>query len=84
MDSWMPGCAGESSSKRTDDPHCVESMKEDIKRPASNSHYLDKGKNEWDTSTVSKEHVPCFKRSQKRVVVRKVPISRGMQIYSFR
>ncbi|TKW02386.1 hypothetical protein SEVIR_8G240200v4 [Setaria viridis] len=76
--------AGESSCKRTDVSHFVESMKEDIKRPASNSHYLDKGKSDGATSTVSQEHGPCFRRSHQRVVVRKVPISRAMKMYSFR
>ncbi|CAL4982697.1 unnamed protein product [Urochloa decumbens] len=81
---WIAGCAGESSCTRTDFPHCAESMKEDMKRPASNSHYLDKGKNEGATSTVSKEHEPCFRRSQQRIAVRKVPMSRAMKMYSFR
>jgi hypothetical protein len=76
--------AGESSCKITDVPHCVESMKEDINRLASNSHYPDKGKSDGATSTINQEHVPCFRRHHQRVVVRKVPISRAMKMYSFR
>ncbi|XP_025826813.1 uncharacterized protein LOC112902105 isoform X2 [Panicum hallii] len=79
----IAGCAGESSCRRTDDLHCVKSMKEDIKRPASNSRYLDKGKNEGAISNLSKERI-CFRRRHKRIVVRKVPISKAMKIYYFR
>ncbi|KAJ1255811.1 hypothetical protein BS78_K153800 [Paspalum vaginatum] len=77
-------CTGESSCKRTDVPHSVESMKEYIKRPSSNSHYVNKGKSDGATSTISQEHGPCLRRSHQRVVVRKVPISRAMKMYSFR
>ncbi|PUZ45781.1 hypothetical protein GQ55_8G252200 [Panicum hallii var. hallii] len=79
----IAGCAGESSCRRTDDLHCVKSMKEGIKRPASNSRYLDKGKNEGAISNLSKERI-CFRRRHKRIVVRKVPISKAMKIYYFR
>ncbi|KAG2559230.1 uncharacterized protein LOC120686392 isoform X1 [Panicum virgatum] len=79
----IAGCGGESSCKRTDDPHCVESMKEDVKWPVSNSHYLDKGENGGATSNVSIERI-CFRRRHKRIVVRKVPISKAIKIYPFR
>jgi len=79
----IAGSGGESSCKRTNDPHCVESMKEDVKRPVSNSHYLDKGKNEGATSDVSMDRI-CFRRRHKQIVVRKLPISKGIKIYPFR
>jgi hypothetical protein len=75
---------GESSCKRTDVPHCFESMKEDINRLASNNYYVDKGKSDGATLPVSQQHEPCFRRRHQRVVVRKVPISRAMKMYSFR
>ncbi|CAO2150132.1 unnamed protein product [Urochloa humidicola] len=83
-EQWIAGCSGESSCTRIEVPHCAESMKQDIKRPASSSHYLDKEKNEGATSTASKEHVPCFRSSHQRIAVRKVPMSRAMKMYSFR
>uniref|UniRef100_A0A0A9EF03 Uncharacterized protein n=1 Tax=Arundo donax TaxID=35708 RepID=A0A0A9EF03_ARUDO len=48
------------TSKGTDVTHCVESMKENDRRPASNGHYLDKRKYEVATSTVSTEYEACF------------------------
>nr|CAB3490552.1 unnamed protein product [Digitaria exilis] len=80
----MAGRAGKSICKRTDAPHCVETMKEDVKRPTFNSHYIDRGQNEGSTSTVNREHEPCFRKSHRRIVVRKIPISRAMKVYSFR
>nr|CAB3492225.1 unnamed protein product [Digitaria exilis] len=80
----MAGRGGKSICKRTDAPHCVEAMKEDVKRPTFNRHYIDRGQNEGSTSTVNREHEPCFIRSHKRIVVRKIPISRAMKVYSFR
>ncbi|KAG2564069.1 dextranase isoform X2 [Panicum virgatum] len=79
----IAGCGGESSCKRTDDPHCVESMKEDVKGPVSNSHCHDKGKNEGATSDDNIERI-CFRRRHKRIVVRKVPISKAIKIYPIR
>ncbi|KAJ1276733.1 hypothetical protein BS78_05G237400 [Paspalum vaginatum] len=78
----IAGCAGKISCK--DVPHCVESMKEDDKGPASNGHYFDKGKNEGSTSTISKAHEPCFRKSRQRFAVRKVPMSRATKTYAVR
>ncbi|XP_066336167.1 uncharacterized protein [Miscanthus floridulus] len=80
----IAGCTGKSSCKRTDVPHYVESMNEGNKRPASNVHFLNKGENERATSSVTKEHEPCFRRRHHRVAVRKVSMSRPMKVYPIR
>ncbi|XP_066336151.1 uncharacterized protein [Miscanthus floridulus] len=80
----IAGCTGKSSCKRTDVPHYVESMNEGNKRPASNVHFLNKGENERATSSVTKEHEPCFRRRHHRVAVRKVSMSRAMKVYPIR
>jgi hypothetical protein len=80
----IPGCTGKNSCKITDVPHYVESINEGNKRPASNGHFLNKGGNEGSTSSVTKEHEPCFRRRHHRVAVRKVAMSRAMKLYPFR
>lgn len=80
----IAGCSSKSSCKRTHVPHYVKPMNEDNKGPSSHGHYLDKVKFEGGTSTVSKEHEPCIRRSHHRVVVRKVAMSRAMKDCSFR
>uniref|UniRef100_A0A0A9GA38 Uncharacterized protein n=1 Tax=Arundo donax TaxID=35708 RepID=A0A0A9GA38_ARUDO len=77
-------CTGESSCKGTDVPHCVESTKEDSRRPNSNNHYLNKGKYEWATSTVSTEPEECFQRRERRVAVRKVAVSWAIKMFGCR